>query len=130
MIRRPPRSTLFPYTTLFRSARLMAMDELDRVFHRDDVTLQLFVDLVDHRGQRRAFPRARGAGDEREAAGPVGELRDDLRQAQLLERLHAERNLPDHDGDTAALFEDVAAEPRQILDAERAVELVLGLEPL
>src|SRR2546430_4520643 len=24
MIRRPPRSTLFPYTTLFRSARLMA----------------------------------------------------------------------------------------------------------
>src|SRR5690554_7267122 len=24
MIRRPPRSTLFPYTTLFRSARLLA----------------------------------------------------------------------------------------------------------
>src|SRR3712207_8981822 len=24
MIRRPPRSTLFPYTTLFRSSRLMA----------------------------------------------------------------------------------------------------------
>src|SRR5258708_12778024 len=27
MIRRPPRSTLFPYTTLFRSARLMASEE-------------------------------------------------------------------------------------------------------
>src|SRR3712207_8890824 len=26
MIRRPPRSTLFPYTTLFRSARLRAPD--------------------------------------------------------------------------------------------------------
>src|SRR3712207_9154103 len=26
MIRRPPRSTLFPYTTLFRSARLVAPD--------------------------------------------------------------------------------------------------------
>src|SRR5436309_4144240 len=25
MIRRPPRSTLFPYTTLFRSARMRAM---------------------------------------------------------------------------------------------------------
>src|SRR3712207_7250456 len=25
MIRRPPRSTLFPYTTLFRSVRLMSM---------------------------------------------------------------------------------------------------------
>src|SRR3712207_8155544 len=27
MIRRPPRSTLFPYTTLFRSARLGALRE-------------------------------------------------------------------------------------------------------
>src|SRR5256885_13286385 len=29
MIRRPPRSTLFPYTTLFRSQRLLAVDEGD-----------------------------------------------------------------------------------------------------
>src|SRR5256885_8362646 len=28
MIRRPPRSTLFPYTTLFRSATLALYDEL------------------------------------------------------------------------------------------------------
>src|SRR5947207_8042399 len=28
MIRRPPRSTLFPYTTLFRSASMMANKEL------------------------------------------------------------------------------------------------------
>src|SRR3712207_8197372 len=28
MIRRPPRSTLFPYTTLFRSNRIMASDKL------------------------------------------------------------------------------------------------------
>src|SRR2546425_6942325 len=27
MIRRPPRSTLFPYTTLFRSPRVLLMDE-------------------------------------------------------------------------------------------------------
>src|SRR2546427_9397460 len=27
MIRRPPRSTLFPYTTLFRSARLQLKDD-------------------------------------------------------------------------------------------------------
>src|SRR5207253_9836352 len=30
MLRRPPRPTLFPYTTLFRSARLVA--ELDALF--------------------------------------------------------------------------------------------------
>src|SRR3712207_9286943 len=34
MIRRPPRSTLFPYTTLFRSGR--AGDEPGDVGHRED----------------------------------------------------------------------------------------------
>src|SRR3712207_7751120 len=29
MIRRPPRSTLFPYTTLFRSAALVAVSAVD-----------------------------------------------------------------------------------------------------
>src|SRR5690242_21156153 len=31
MIRRPPRSTLFPYTTLFRSARVVIADQSDLV---------------------------------------------------------------------------------------------------
>src|SRR3712207_7714556 len=36
MIRRPPRSTLFPYTTLFRSARVAtAFGCLRRAVHRD-----------------------------------------------------------------------------------------------
>src|SRR3712207_7523179 len=35
MIRRPPRSTLFPYTTLFRSSRLLYQAELHR---QDDRT--------------------------------------------------------------------------------------------
>src|SRR5258708_24865459 len=30
MIRRPPRSTLFPYTTLFRSAELISAEEVER----------------------------------------------------------------------------------------------------
>src|SRR3712207_7279248 len=30
MIRRPPRSTLFPYTTLFRSLRRLVVDLIDR----------------------------------------------------------------------------------------------------
>src|SRR3989454_4520343 len=34
MIRRPPRSTLFPYTTLFRSERVGALEPgIDRVAH-------------------------------------------------------------------------------------------------
>src|SRR2546425_8662166 len=34
MIRRPPRSTLFPYTTLFRSA-IAGIVQLDHPFQRD-----------------------------------------------------------------------------------------------
>src|SRR5688572_31251260 len=34
MLRRPPRSTLFPYTTLFRSMTLETVQALDTVFER------------------------------------------------------------------------------------------------
>src|SRR2546429_4270150 len=38
MIRRPPRSTLFPYTTLFRSARLsIVRDPAEQLGRRPDV---------------------------------------------------------------------------------------------
>src|SRR5258708_25389190 len=39
MIRRPPRSTLFPYTTLFRSSKTNGIVELDRLeqFIREDL---------------------------------------------------------------------------------------------
>src|SRR5256885_11716103 len=37
MIRRPPRSTLFPYTTLFRSSHLFVVNSIDDCCDRDDV---------------------------------------------------------------------------------------------
>src|SRR3712207_7192584 len=43
MIRRPPRSTLFPYTTLFRSERAVWSDDSERVIFRqrlDEVSLE------------------------------------------------------------------------------------------
>src|SRR2546426_12790341 len=33
MIRRPPRSTLFPYTTLFRSVPIFSAGEVDGLFY-------------------------------------------------------------------------------------------------
>src|SRR5438034_4729784 len=46
MIRRPPRSTLFPYTTLFRSPpELAALLEIDRALRRD----RLIEALVERR---------------------------------------------------------------------------------
>src|SRR2546425_10161768 len=45
MIRRPPRSTLFPYTTLFRSRlRPKARENLDRIY-------EMFPRLKERRGQ-------------------------------------------------------------------------------
>src|SRR3712207_9432178 len=37
MIRRPPRSTLFPYTTLFRSGAALTRDEFALWLHLEDV---------------------------------------------------------------------------------------------
>src|SRR3712207_8893013 len=68
MIRRPPRSTLFPYTTLFRSVHLRELldvgagREREDVRRRDDHRAELPVDLrpqvgelLDHlRRQRRS----------------------------------------------------------------------------
>src|SRR3712207_7873597 len=49
MIRRPPRSTLFPYTTLFRSDPLLArLTELRPVLRHRRVVVQLAA-VVQHR---------------------------------------------------------------------------------
>src|SRR5258705_7970236 len=53
MIRRPPRSTLFPYTTLFRSPsrfeqrKLLGSMSVHRLGARDSRLRQLLVDLRD-----------------------------------------------------------------------------------
>src|SRR3712207_7490787 len=47
MIRRPPRSTLFPYTTLFRSFRLKQPGKAVSI-HRAGPATTLRITLVDH----------------------------------------------------------------------------------
>src|SRR2546430_2824399 len=53
MIRRPPRSTLFPYTTLFRSYA-------DRTATRQELQLRLSLDTLRHHLQ----PQAMAQGDD------------------------------------------------------------------
>src|SRR3712207_8676656 len=46
MIRRPPRSTLFPYTTLFRSSQELTAAEVDFIKHAVDMCPNLIVVLT------------------------------------------------------------------------------------
>ena len=62
---------------LVDEAAAVAVEELDRVLDREDVARAVAVDLVDHRGERRRLPRAGRAGDEHEAARPLGQLVQD-----------------------------------------------------
>src|SRR3712207_6943114 len=75
MIRRPPRSTLFPYTTLFRSlvARLYAPNELDE--------LHAVGRIKEVHGDAPIGP-VRGGGDLRWAHGRGVRREDRLRLAQ------------------------------------------------
>src|SRR5258708_22186291 len=58
MIRRPPRSTLFPYTTLFRSVLLGAHNARARP-HREGTLarLEALLPLLKTRRGARAYPR-------------------------------------------------------------------------
>src|SRR3989475_9305609 len=82
MIRRPPRSTLFPYTTLFRSDLLKvknvgekALGEIAELLRREGLNFGMKVEEVD--GELRVTdpgiaPQAQTSGAEPEEAGAGG----------------------------------------------------------
>src|SRR3712207_7129664 len=73
MIRRPPRSTLFPYTTLFRSGRLQEVGDREVRVVVDDPRGR------EHRGgPGRPVQRALQAGRP-VPVGPAGEAERELR---------------------------------------------------
>src|SRR5687768_18573039 len=60
MIRRPPRSTLFPYTTLFRSIEFLDAGEINRALAESGVQLEI-VDEIDSTSSRLLEMAAAGA---------------------------------------------------------------------
>src|SRR3712207_8174092 len=83
MIRRPPRSTLFPYTTLFRSLRQL---ELSLQFRELDLETDDRAHLSFHIGRRRVF---RPPGSVRRALVLVGQVRGLDRKSTRLNSSHA-----------------------------------------
>src|SRR3712207_8476360 len=82
MIRRPPRSTLFPYTTLFRSGRLV--DDRLAPGNVEDPLGPLAIGAVDEQ-QRLALRRheARQHGLDRESARALHGHREDRKSTRL-----------------------------------------------
>src|SRR2546430_15135577 len=98
MIRRPPRSTLFPYTTLFRSLAIVTLEQiqaegfgigdLQGVAHEDHVPVRLghLLPAQLHRGDVGPRPRERPL--------PRGGLRlRDLRSVEHTSELQSQSNL-------------------------------------
>src|SRR5256885_10715557 len=87
MIRRPPRSTLFPYTTLFRS-RVEHASRQDQLAEAGREALHLGLDAVGHVGRRAVGDMAVGPRSvlARGRACPVPEARLDEQDEGALGR--------------------------------------------
>src|SRR3712207_8333065 len=90
MIRRPPRSTLFPYTTLFRSvAREFERDAHDVGLEHPERLLEKFLaGLVTLEDDDRARPHRRDCMDGLAAAvrGYIGPVRSEEHTSELQSR--------------------------------------------
>src|SRR5258707_6790415 len=123
MIRRPPRSTLFPYTTLFRSVRvaddLRDLDEVADRRRRADLPLERQRAPWIALGNRPVRPRVDHVVEEDERGGTEPERRDRDEEVDVGEAVGVV-------GDTARhpLQSDVVhREERQVEADERQPEM-------
>src|SRR3712207_8512518 len=65
MIRRPPRSTLFPYTTLFRSPRESRASRRRSCARRKRLVDGAMAASLEHRGKRAVRSRGKGLVDQK-----------------------------------------------------------------
>ena len=114
---------------LFDDGLFVLENVLDRVFQRDDVALLVFVDVLDHRGQRAGFAAARRARDEDDAALGFRDLAQLLGEIQLFEGRHLRFHVAHRKAEQSALVKDVDAEPAQRRVDVRKIRFLLALQP-
>ena len=100
------------------------MDEFDRIFDRDDMLVEMRVDVVEHGGERRRFAGPRCARDEYEAALFLRHFKDDIRNQQFLGVDGSRRDAADRHGDVAALVGEVEAEAAERGKADAEIEVL------
>src|SRR2546430_5726094 len=92
MIRRPPRSTLFPYTTLFRSARKRALGAILRLTEQIEHRHDRFVLLFGQRsGRGNILPG--GTASAAEAGPETARFGDKTRSEEHTSELQSQSNL-------------------------------------
>jgi hypothetical protein len=111
-------------------AALALVDELDRILNRDDVVLPGAVGLVDDRRERRGLAASCGSGDQHQAAGQGGELRDHRGQPQLRGSDDLAGDLPEDRGAAELLLKEVGTVTGQSRDLVGEVCIARLLELL
>jgi len=97
--------------------------KFDRIFDRKDVAVVVFVDEIDHGGQRRRFTRTSRAGHQHQASRILGNFLEHARRIEFFQRQHLGRNGPEYSARATLLIEGVNPETGQIGNFERKVTL-------
>src|SRR5438046_9422862 len=103
--RRPPRSTLFPYTTLFRSVRVAVAGGVDLVERRAHPSERRDIELARRHGHGQLIPLAYVARGGRARRGDLthdGGLADDFRRPPRHPRVQPAEPCRPHGPDPAA----------------------------
>jgi hypothetical protein len=115
---------------LVHNRMVIPVQVLDRVLHRHDVRRARGVDVVDHRGERRALAAAGRARHEHETALFRRDLLEDRRQPELVDRLDPRRDDAQDEAHGATLLKHVAAEAPHPRNAVGEVHFLLAAELL
>ena len=89
----------------------MRVRELNRIFNRDNVVRLIFIDVVDHAGQRRTLSRSGGSGHQKQPARAPTQILTDAWQTEFVHRQQITGNQSQHHGYMPLLLEDRDAEP-------------------
>jgi len=99
----------------------MGMVVFDWLLDGDDMPVEVFVDVVNHAGQRRGLTTPGRAGDQKQAARPPAQGRNDSRQADLVEAQQFRRDQAEHHRYVPLLAENRCTEAAGVAEGKTKV---------